>query len=70
MTDTIIKMNSFESDRAFFRKCYKKTLKALIPRQCLVCGGPAESRCGRCKLVRYCSPQCKNHDWKTHKLTC
>ena len=29
------------------------------------------AKCGKCLLVRYCSPVCQSKDWKeTHKATC
>lgn len=28
------------------------------------------SRCGRCKLTRYCCPGCQREDWPRHKITC
>ncbi|KAF9482383.1 hypothetical protein BDN70DRAFT_875130 [Pholiota conissans] len=28
------------------------------------------SRCGGCKLVRYCSTECQSADWKRHKKIC
>lgn len=28
------------------------------------------SRCGGCKLTRYCSPGCQKADWPRHKRTC
>ena len=66
-----IDMASFDSEAAFVQKCFKKTVKALVPRHCNVCGGPAERRCGKCKLVRYCSLECQNLHWNTtHKHTC
>lgn len=27
-------------------------------------------RCGRCKSIWYCSPECQRLDWKTHKEVC
>ncbi|KAH7911468.1 hypothetical protein BJ138DRAFT_1150559 [Hygrophoropsis aurantiaca] len=27
-------------------------------------------QCGRCRTVRYCSPECQRAHWKTHKLRC
>ena len=27
-------------------------------------------KCGRCRSVRYCSPECKHVDWPTHKSVC
>lgn len=41
-----------------------------------VCGdhrgsdGATLSLCGRCKKVRYCSPECQKKDWKSHKKVC
>lgn len=26
--------------------------------------------CGKCKIQRYCSPNCQRADWKTHKYCC
>ena len=37
---------------------------------CSVCTNVGKMRCGRCKVRRYCSSQCQNSDWPTHKLTC
>ena len=70
MTDHIIDMDSFDSEQAFVVKCLKKAVKAFVPRQCPVCGAPAERRCGRCKLVRYCSTQCQLQHRPVHRLTC
>ena len=27
-------------------------------------------KCGKCRTVRYCSQECLNADWKTHKRRC
>lgn len=37
---------------------------------CIVCGGPAESQCSRCKAAWYCGQECQRADWKKHKVTC
>lgn len=38
-----------------------------------ICGDVASSgfkRCGKCKLVRYCSSKCQTAHWKAHKRVC
>ncbi|KZT27380.1 hypothetical protein NEOLEDRAFT_1130917 [Neolentinus lepideus HHB14362 ss-1] len=43
------------------------------PRQCAYCekvGTHDMPRCGRCKLVRYCSPECQKQAWPNHKVFC
>jgi HEAT repeat protein len=37
---------------------------------CDVCGGPATSRCARCRGVWYCGPQCQRAAWGAHKSAC
>ncbi|MCL7026115.1 hypothetical protein MKW94_003246, partial [Papaver nudicaule] len=38
---------------------------------CSVCGNPANSRCSRCKSIRYCSRDCQIQHWRAgHKLEC
>jgi TPR repeat protein len=37
---------------------------------CSVCGAPAESTCGECKDVHYCSRECQKADWRGHKKVC
>jgi len=37
---------------------------------CGVCYKPATSWCGRCRKVCYCSKQCQQQDWNTHKNQC
>ena len=42
---------------------------------CAVCArsaliGASISRCGRCKVVRYCSSQCAKAHWPVHKAVC
>ncbi|KAK0452243.1 hypothetical protein EV421DRAFT_1767767 [Armillaria borealis] len=36
---------------------------------CIVCNGPAQHRCARCKS-HYCSQQCQRQDWEEHKVNC
>lgn len=39
-----------------------------------VCGNCGESdnlmTCNKCRLIRYCSPECQRANWKLHKKTC
>jgi hypothetical protein len=36
----------------------------------LVCGIPANKKCGGCKNAYYCSERHHRADWKKHKLIC
>ena len=40
--------------------------------ECASCGDSREDlqKCGRCKLVRYCSENCQTDDWQEHKVVC
>lgn len=38
--------------------------------QLCLCGKPAVSKCGKCKLTAYCSRECQRQDWPTHKALC
>ncbi|KAF8885743.1 hypothetical protein BD779DRAFT_1673477 [Infundibulicybe gibba] len=41
--------------------------------RCAACDGPGKPKllnCGACKQVKYCSNECKNSHWKTHKAQC
>jgi hypothetical protein len=38
--------------------------------KCGRCAAPAESSCGRCGRVPYCSRKCQLDDWPSHKKTC
>lgn len=35
-----------------------------------VCGKEGPLRCGRCRIVHYCSKECQSSDWKYHRLAC
>ena len=37
---------------------------------CSVCSREGARRCSRCKLKYYCSRECQNKDWKSHKAIC
>lgn len=38
--------------------------------RCPKIGGLIPLRCGSCKSVRYCSPECQKGHWKAHKKKC
>ncbi|KAJ7044717.1 hypothetical protein C8F04DRAFT_1249973 [Mycena alexandri] len=43
--------------------------------RCYECNnsGPADTKlrtCSRCRVARYCSPECQRKNWKLHKLSC
>ncbi|CZT09134.1 uncharacterized protein RAG0_13991 [Rhynchosporium agropyri] len=51
----------------------KDEMKILVCRKCGKDhggGGKALSKCARCLVVWYCSPECQRADWKEHKKTC
>lgn len=38
---------------------------------CATCGKEnADSKCSKCKMVYYCSSECQQKDWQSHKETC
>ena len=38
---------------------------------CFVCGKlEPVKKCGKCRKVQYCSPECQKADWKMHKEIC
>ncbi len=37
---------------------------------CSLCKKNAESSCGNCRLVHYCSVNCQRNHWKLHKSFC
>lgn len=37
---------------------------------CGFCRAAAQSKCGRCKKISYCSAQCQKYHWPSHKLIC
>lgn len=42
-----------------------------LDRVCSKCGiFGKQMLCSRCKLVRYCSPECQHEDWKRHTVEC
>lgn len=38
--------------------------------KCLVCDQLCKSKCNRCKIAFYCSPNCQKLHWNYHKLYC
>ena len=41
-----------------------------IENPCAHCGAAAGSSCGKCKTTKYCSTDCQELAWPTHKVTC
>lgn len=39
-------------------------------KQCPRCKEPATKTCGGCKNITYCSAECQQADWPTHKILC
>lgn len=37
---------------------------------CTICNTPNAQICGRCKSTKYCSTECQQTDWPTHRLLC
>lgn len=38
--------------------------------QCTICGSTSAKYCGKCRSAAYCSPECQQTDWRTHKPLC
>ncbi|KAH7182245.1 hypothetical protein BKA60DRAFT_589704 [Fusarium oxysporum] len=38
--------------------------------QCTICGSSDARRCARCHSAAYCSLECQQTDWRTHRLLC
>ena len=38
--------------------------------ECVICNGPASSKCSKCKAVSYCGRDHQKQHWKTHKKEC
>ncbi|KAF2253625.1 hypothetical protein BU26DRAFT_588671 [Trematosphaeria pertusa] len=38
--------------------------------QCTSCGTSPARYCARCRSATYCSPECQQVDWRTHRLLC
>ena len=47
---------------------------SLLGAACVVCGAHGANttlrRCSRCRTSYYCSTECQQQDWPTHKLEC
>lgn len=37
---------------------------------CPLCTDVATKMCGSCRSISYCSPECQQADWPTHKILC
>lgn len=37
---------------------------------CVQCGKETKQRCGKCRIVFYCSRKCQESDWSSHKGIC
>lgn len=37
---------------------------------CTICSKPDSQLCGKCRSAAYCSVECQQTDWATHKLLC
>lgn len=38
--------------------------------RCHVCGAPADKKCSKCHVTRYCSEACQRAHWPHHKAAC
>lgn len=52
------------------RPCGKIYSKQKGYKSACVCGKNSTLRCGRCKIVPYCSRECQRADWDEHKKLC
>jgi hypothetical protein len=37
---------------------------------CAVCGNAGTQKCGKCKNIRYCGPDCQKRHWPRHRSEC
>ena len=58
------KVNPKQKDHATLEQCVNCGQLGLINREQTL------KACGRCKCVRYCSPECQKSHWKRHKEDC
>lgn len=56
--------------RGIAMRCWQETNVPRPANSCQMCSWPAETRCSRCRVVRYCSRHCQAADYPTHKLNC
>lgn len=41
-----------------------------LPTLCTICGSPNARHCAVCRSAAYCSLECQQTDWRTHRLLC
>ncbi len=41
-----------------------------LSKVCVLCTAKAQKKCSQCKQVYYCTQNCQQKDWKSHKLLC
>ena len=42
----------------------------VVEKRCAYCGRVAHRRCGRCRMLRYCSAECQRVAWPQHRQMC
>jgi hypothetical protein len=56
--------------RIYTNQTAYKEPAAKLKQKCSICQKDTTSRCGKCKLVYYCSSDCQKKDYPSHKKTC
>ena len=42
----------------------------VVEKRCAYCGRVAHKKCGRCRMLRYCSAECQRVAWPLHRQMC
>ena len=45
-------------------------ISMLVKRHCFICNKPTNKKCGTCKVACFCSKECLEKGWGTHKKVC
>ena len=72
MSHTKTPMELYNSMKRGIKKQGGLKYNAYTRTACRYCGkkGNGFKRCGRCKIIHYCSVSCQIQDWKVHKKIC
>ena len=71
MQKSYVEVIDSDSDEESLASSSSANVKKSVVPCCSVCGSSKNlARCGRCRVVSYCSVACQQADWAAHKLVC